>query len=99
MQIKKFNLEIALFVKELNAYIRNVNEINDETIKLMTETIESVNELQKLAQFRGISTNESEFINNLNIDVFECRRRMVCRICAVSKFIYYQRRGGTIAVV
>lgn len=97
LQIKKFNLEIASFVKELNSYIENVNEINDETEKLMIETIESVNKLQKKAQFCEISSNESGLVNNLNNDVFECRRCIVCRLCSVSnrifsRFIYNENK-------
>lgn len=85
-QIKKFNLEIGLFVKQLDAYIENVNEINDETIKLLIDTVESVSKLQKNAQFCEISSNESGFVNNLNNDTFECRPYIVCRLCSVSSW-------------
>lgn len=84
MQIKKFNLEFALFVKEFNSYIENVSEINDETEKLMIEIIESVNKLQIKSHFCEISSNESGFVNNVDNDMFECRRLIVCRLCSVS---------------
>lgn len=82
--MEKLNLEIALFNKELNAYIQNVNEINDETMALLIETVKSVDELQKKAQFCGKTSTQSDFVNNLNTDVFECRRYIVCRLCSVS---------------
>lgn len=84
-QIQKFNLEIALFVKELNSFIENVNEINDETIKFLTESILSINKLQVNSNFRETSAiQESCFVDNLNNDVFKCRRFIVCCLCHVS---------------
>lgn len=83
-QIKKFNLEISLFVKQLNWYIENVNEINDETIGLLVDTVENISKLQKSAQFCEITTNETAIVNNLNNDIFECRPYIVCRLCSVS---------------
>lgn len=83
-------MEVVLFVKELNSYIENVNEIDDEAIKLLVETIISVNKLQINSKFRDVSsTDESSFVNNLNGDVFECRRYIVCRLCSVSNSIVF----------
>lgn len=94
-QIKKLNLEVALFVKELNSYIANVDSgINDESIKLLIETIEGVNKLQKISKFHKRSpTNESSFVNNLNDDIFKSRRYIVCCLCHVSicYITYYTR--------
>lgn len=92
LQIKKLNLDIALFVKELNSYIENGTEINDETIKLMSESVFSINKLQKLAQFRETLSNESGFVESLNNEMFEYRHCIVCRLCSVSSssFFYTQ---------
>lgn len=89
-QIKKFKLEVVLFVRELNSYIENVNEIDDETIKLLIEAVTSVNKLQINSKFRDASSSyECDFVDNLNGDVFECRRYIVCRLCSVSKRIVF----------
>lgn len=79
-------MEVALFVKELNSYNGNVDtEINDETIKLLIESVESTNKLQKISKFQDrVSSNESGFINSLNDDIFKCRRYIVCCLCHVS---------------
>lgn len=78
-------MEVALFAKEVKAYIENVNEIDNETITLLIETIISVNKLQTNSKFRETSlTIESDFVNNLNNEIFDCRRYVVCCICHVS---------------
>lgn len=89
LQIKQFKLEVALFARELNSYIENVNEIDDEATQLLVKTIISVNKLQINSNFRDAScVVESGFVNNLNGDVFECRRYIVCRLCSV-KLLYF----------
>lgn len=78
-------MELASFVEELNSYIQNVNEIDEVTVKLLTETIISVNKLQinsKLCE--ATSSNVSDFVKNLNHDIFQCRRYIICRLCHVS---------------
>lgn len=61
-----------------------MNEIDDEATKLLVETIISVNKLQINSKFRDASSSdESGFVNNLNGDVFECRRHIICRLCSV----------------
>lgn len=84
LQIKKLNLDIAVFVDELNSHLENGNEINDETIKLLTESVSSINKLQKFAQFRETLSNERGFVESLDNELFEYRHCIVCRLCSVS---------------
>lgn len=85
LQIQKFNLELAVFVKKVNSYIQNVNEIDEVTIQLLTETIVSVNELQINSKlFEKTSPNENHFLENLNNGIFECRQYIICSLCHVS---------------
>lgn len=94
IQIKKFKLEVALFARELNFYIENVNEMDDEATKLLIETILSVNKLQINSKFRDVSSsNESDFVHNLNGDVFESRRYIVCRLCSVNIVFFISSNG------
>lgn len=52
---------------------------------MLIETILSVNKLQTNSKFRDVSSSdESGFVNNLNSDVFESRRYIVCRLCSVN---------------
>lgn len=97
LQIKKFNLNVALFIKELNAYAQNVNQVDDESIKLLIEAIVGINKLQTNSTFCEASlANESAFVNNLNDDIFMCQQIIVCSLCLVStnihftNFIFYQ---------
>lgn len=79
-----------MFVKELHSYAENVNEMNDETMKLLTETVLGINKLQVDSKFRESSTiHESSFVNNLNDDVFKCRRFIVCCLCHVSIYTLF----------
>lgn len=74
-----------MFGKELHSYAENVNEINDETMKLLTQTIMGINKLQVNSKFRESSTiHGSSFVNNLNDEIFKCRRVIVCCLCHVS---------------
>lgn len=88
LQIKKLNLELALFVKEVNGYIENVNEIDENTVKLLTDAIISVNKLQinsKLSE--KTSSSENGFVENLNGDIFQFRRYIICSLCHVSNSV------------
>lgn len=88
-QIQAFKLEVILFIKELNSYIENVNEIDDEAIKLLIEAIVSVNKLQANSKFHAVSScDESAFVNHLDDDIFECRRFIVCCLCHVSIVLF-----------
>lgn len=85
MQIKKFNLELALFVKELQSYTDNVNETDDETTKLLMETILAVDKLQATSKNHETSlTNENQFVHCLNEEIFKVRRHIICCLCHVS---------------
>lgn len=89
-QIKKFNLELSLFVKGVNDFIQNVNEIDEETMGLLTETIISVNKLQinsKLCE--KTAANQNDFVQSLSNDIFQCRRYIICSLCHVSKLLLY----------
>lgn len=82
----EFNINVASFVKELDAHIQNVNTIDDETIKLLTKTILAINKLEKHSNFREISpAHEINFVYNLDDDIFDCRRYIVCYLCHVSQ--------------
>lgn len=84
-QIKKFNLELSLFVKEVGDFIQNVNEIDEVTIGLLTDTIISVNKLQinsKLCE--KTAANQNDFVQSLCNDIFQCRRYIICSVCHVS---------------
>lgn len=85
LQIKKFNLELALFVKELHSHTENVNEIDDETTKLLIETILAVDKLQATSKiYETSSTNDNQFLNCLNEEIFKIRRHIICCLCHVS---------------
>lgn len=84
MQTKKFNLEIGLFLKEIKSFIQQDNVIDDETIKLLTETIWAVNKLQCTARFHeNDAHSENNFFFELENDHFQFRRHIVCRLCLV----------------
>ncbi|XP_055323571.1 uncharacterized protein LOC129578676 isoform X2 [Sitodiplosis mosellana] len=83
-KIKKFNLELALFVKELNSYTEKVNEIDDETTKLLIEMISAVDNLGQQASMKdheSSSAHENQFISGLNEEIFQIRRYIVCCLC------------------
>ncbi|XP_031626105.1 uncharacterized protein LOC116342572 [Contarinia nasturtii] len=81
-KIKKFNLELALFVKELKSYINDVSVVNDETTHFLMETIIAVDKLQATSRHcEKSASNENRFVQDLNEDIFECRRHIVCRVC------------------
>lgn len=64
-----------------------MNEIDDETIYLLTETIMAVNKLQINSKFRETpSSNDSKFACDLDDDIFECRRYIVCCLCHVGNY-------------
>lgn len=78
-------MELALVIKELHFYTENVNEIDDETTKLLIEMILVVNKLQSSSKIHETSyTNENQFIHDLDKEVFNVRRCIVCRLCHVS---------------
>lgn len=88
-QLNEFNLELSLFLKTVHTYIENVNETDDETIKLLAQTILAVDKLQNGSKHRETSfSNENRFFNNLNDEQFICRRHIVCRLCHVSNLTY-----------
>lgn len=77
-------MEIGLFVKELYSFAENVNEIDDETIKMLSEVILAVDKLTSTAQFRGTPTSHTvDFVQNFNDEHLECRRYIFCRLCGV----------------
>lgn len=77
-------MEIGLFLKEIKSFIQQTNVIDDETIKLLTETILAVNQLQCRAQFdENNANNENNFFFELENDHFQFRRHIVCRLCLV----------------
>lgn len=85
LQIEQFNLELAVFVKELHFYMKNVNKFNDETIKYLAEIISGVGKLQTASKHCEKSTPDgNRFVQELNEDIFEFRRHIVCRCCHVS---------------
>lgn len=78
-------MEVSWFIKEINSYIHNVNEIDDETMKLLVEMTVAVNKLQINARFRENKTTiENNFFDDKCDKIFECRRYIVCRLCHVS---------------
>lgn len=80
------NLEIGLFVKELNSFAENVNEIDNETTKMMSEVILAVDSLMSTAQFRETPASSSvDFVHDFNDQHLECRRYIFCRLCGVMK--------------
>lgn len=86
LQIKKFNLELVLFQKDLDSYIQNSNETDNETTKLMNTIILGLDRLQHNSKFRDQHTfNENQFAHDLNDEIFERRRIIVCRLCSVSR--------------
>lgn len=87
-QIKKFNLELCLFAKELNSYTETVNEIDDETTKLLIEIILAVDHLQASSKnHKKLASNENQFISYLDEGIFKVRRCIVCHLCHVSSFV------------
>lgn len=88
-QIKKLNLEVALFTKLLNSHIENVKVIDDDTVKSMIEMQTIVTRLLKESTFCKTQTpNEYEFIGSLNDEYFEYDRYIFCRLCDVSGILY-----------
>lgn len=76
---------MALFVKELNSFVNNVNEIDDETTRLSIETIKAVDKLQALSKNRETSSeNGNQFVNDLDEKIYKIRRYIVCCSCHVS---------------
>lgn len=83
-------MELSLFVKELRSYTENVNEIDDETTKLLIETILAVDKLQASSKIHETSSaNENQFVQDLNEEIFKVRRYIVCCLCHVSKNLFY----------
>lgn len=81
-------MELILFHKDLTSYIQNVNKIDDETNQLMIKIVLAVDKLQINSKFREIpSFNENEFAYDLNDEIFQTRRYIVCRLCHVWKNI------------
>lgn len=77
-------MELALFAKELQSHIKNVNEIDNETTQLLSETIIDLNKLQIGSKYRETPfTNENQFAHNLNDEIFKCRRYIACCLCHV----------------
>lgn len=88
MQTNKFNLEIGLFLKEIKSFIQQGHGIDNETIKLLTETIFAINQLQCTAQFHeNDADSENIFFFELENDHFQFRRHIVCRLCLVRPFL------------
>lgn len=90
MQLKHFNLEIGLFLKEIKSCIADDNEINDETVKLIAETMSSMDKLLCRAKFHeSLPDNENDFFFDLNNEHFQFRRHIVCCLCHVSKKLIF----------
>lgn len=85
MQTKKFNLEIGLFLKEIKSFVQQDNVIDDETIKLLAETVLAIDQLQCVTKFRenDAADSENNFFFELENDYFQFRRHIVCRLCLV----------------
>lgn len=84
-------MEIGLFLRELNSFIEHDNEIDDETIKLLTETFLSMNKLQCAAIFReSIADDDNNFFMNLDDEHFQFRRHIVCCLCHVSFLVHFK---------
>lgn len=74
-----------MFVKELNSFVDNVDEIDDETTRLSIETVKAVDKLQALSKNRETSSeNENQFVYNLDEEIYKIRRYIVCCLCHVS---------------
>lgn len=88
MQTKKFNLEIGLFLKEIKSFMQKDNVIDDETTKLLTETILAINQLQCTAQFHeNDADSDNNFFFDLENDHFQFRRHIVCCLCLVRQMV------------
>lgn len=62
--------------------------MDDETIKLLIETTVAINKLQIDSKFREtLDEDENKYTIDLNNEIFDCRRYIICRICHVSTFI------------
>lgn len=82
------NLEIASFIKEINAFIENVNEIDSETIGLLNEISLAVNKLRKNSKLNETSYSKKRgLLQALNGEHFVNRRFIFCNLCQVSKQI------------
>lgn len=85
LQINKLKLQIDSFVNELAAYTENVNEIDEETINLLTDTIASAKKVRMRINLKhndaSSSPNESDFLEDLNDGIFKCKRHIVCCWC------------------
>lgn len=87
-QITELNLEISLFLNTLKAYSERVYQIDENTIKLLTDTITIADNLIGGADVVAANTNDSggsDMLSDINGEYFQCERFITCCICHVSK--------------
>lgn len=88
-------MEISLFLNTLKAYSQNVYQIDEHTIRLLTDTITNADKLiagaENIAATATTHTNgdalDVDILADINGEYFQCERFITCCICHVSNLL------------
>lgn len=87
---------MALLTKQLSSHLKNVNRIDENTVKSLIEMQSIIENLLSESTFCEAETpNDCEFVGDLNDEYFELGRHIVCRLCHVSKLFSFARKKAT----
>lgn len=84
--MEQFKFELVLFLKVLDSYTKNVNEVDDETVNLLDEMSSAIEKLKTSSNKPEMPTNiEEPILNDLKDDIFKCNIQYIeCCLCNVS---------------
>lgn len=78
---------MSLFLKKLISFSENVDEVDDNTLELMKNTLVLIGKLAASKAPKPSKNNENDIFCHLNDKNFDFRRYIHCKLCDVSKII------------
>lgn len=83
--MEQFKFELVLFLKVLDSYTKNVNEVDDETLNLLNETSSAIDKLKTSStKAETPTTLGKQILDDLKNVNFKCNRYIECCLCDVS---------------
>lgn len=80
-------MEIKLFRKSLKLFSENTNEIHNETVTLLKETVSGISDIITKLKVRNKNPNcgdDLDWLANVSDRDFQYRRIITCFLCHVS---------------
>lgn len=85
MDVNQINIEVAVFLKQLRIFSeQNNTQIDEKTAEMLLDIVVNIDKLIANAEMvRTISSDNVNFVFDLNEQHFDLRHYIMCRLCSV----------------